>query len=401
MKKNTCSGIFPAVLMLSAVTMHPAPGSAQDPGPADKGPEYAEHFRVFTGDGFPASLDDIVRAMAGVDVVLVGEIHTDPVGHWIEAELFRRAVELTGAGEEAGAHRPLALSLEMFERDVQGIVDEYLQDLITEAQFKASARPWEHYDDDYRPMVEAAKAAGVPVVAANAPRRYVNRVSRMGPASLSALSASAQGYLPPLPYPDPTQAYRDEWNALMSNMTMESQCPAPEEEATEGEEAAMRHPPADSVHTPPERMPHRPPAGMTADSAAGKDRPHGPPAGMPSDSAPSGMPPMGPSFMENGLYAQTLWDASMAQAITTFLDDNAGALVLHMVGGFHVKNFTGTPEKVEFYRPGTRRLVVHMDLSEDFQTFDAEEHAGRGDFVILTDEALDLNYERNCTDQGG
>jgi uncharacterized iron-regulated protein len=107
--------------------------------------DFGDHFRVYTRDGAPATLDDIVRAMAEADAVLVGEIHTDPVGHWVEAELFRRALELVRAGDESGALRPLALSLEMFERDVQGIVDEYLQDLITESQFLASARPWEFY----------------------------------------------------------------------------------------------------------------------------------------------------------------------------------------------------------------------------------------------------------------
>ena len=86
----------------------------------------------------------------------------------------------------------------------------------------------------------------------------------------------------------------------------------------------------------------------------------------------------------------------MAYAITTFLQMNPGALVLHMVGGFHVKNHTGIPEKVQLYRPGTRSLVVHIDLAEDFTSFDPAEHAGRGDFVILTDESLDLDYARNC-----
>jgi hypothetical protein len=37
-----------------------------------------------------------------------------------------------------------------------------------------------------------------------------------------------------------------------------------------------------------------------------------------------------------------------------------------------------------------------MEVVEDFRTFDPEEHAGLGDFVILTDEALDKHYERNC-----
>jgi uncharacterized iron-regulated protein len=334
--------------------------------------DYSSHFRVFTGAGEPATVEDIVQAMAGVEVVLVGEIHTDPVGHWVEAELVRKALALTGGEGAGGAGRPMALSLEMFERDVQGIVDEYLQDLITEDQFLASARPWEHYDPDYRPMVEMAKASGVPVLAANAPRRYVNRVSRLGPEALNDLSPWALSFLPPLPFPPPTEAYRAEWNGLMSEMTMESQCPAPEEE--KGAEAPGGHPPMGPPHAPPpEASPHAP---------------------------PSGMPTRGGSFMENGLQAQTLWDASMANAITTFLDGHPGALLLHMVGGFHVQNFTGIPEKVQFYRPGTRSLVVHMDIAEDFTSFDPTEHGGRGDFVILTDQAMDLNYERNCVGRG-
>lgn len=341
----------------------PNSAMAQPTAESQEAPDYEGHFRVFTGAGEPASLGDIVDAMAGVDAVLVGEVHTDPVGHWIEAELFRRAVELVGAGQESGARRSLALSLEMFERDVQYILDEYLQDLITESQFLSSARPWDHYKADYRPMVEVAKEAGVPVLAANAPRRYVNRVSRMGPAALADLPASALSSLPPLPFPPPTDAYRKEWTDLMTNMVMTPRCPVPEPQEDEPE----------GVHPDPHEAPAEPPAEM---------------------------PTHGGSFMENGLQAQTLWDASMAHAITTFLDQNRGGLVLHMVGGFHVKNFTGTPEKVQFYRPGTRTLVVHMEPVEDIEAFSAGDHAGRGDYVILTDEALDLYVPRNCVDVG-
>ena len=98
--------------------------------------DYSDRFRVFTGDGEPASFSDIVDAMAEVEVVLVGESHTDPVGHWLEAELLSVALE------RFADSRAVALSFEMFESDVQHVVDEYLQDLITESHFKASSRPW-------------------------------------------------------------------------------------------------------------------------------------------------------------------------------------------------------------------------------------------------------------------
>jgi len=337
-----------------------------EPASAQQEPDYADHFRVFTSEGEPASLEDIVRSMVGVDAVLIGESHSDPVGHWIEAQLLRQALEQ--AATESEPARRVALSLEMFERDVQGIVDEYLQDLITEEQFKASSRPWKYYDADYRAMVELARQGGIPVIAANAPRRYVNRVTRLGRDALEDLPSYGRSFLPPLPYPQPSDTYREEWLTLMAETPMERQCAVPVPDS-----AAQNQAVADSQDVEP----HRPPA----------EEP--PPARPPSHMA---------SFMENGIHAQALWDASMAYAVTTFLELNPGALVLHMVGGFHVENHTGIPEQVQHYRPGTRSLVVSMDTAEDFHSFEPQEHAGRGDFVILTDGSLDLDYERNCTD---
>jgi hypothetical protein len=86
----------------------------------------------------------------------------------------------------------------------------------------------------------------------------------------------------------------------------------------------------------------------------------------------------------------------MALSLTNYLGDNPGGLVLHMVGGFHVENFTGIPEKVQDYRPGTRSLVVSLEPADDFATFDPAKHAGQGNFVILTDRSLDLYVARNC-----
>ena len=328
-------------------------------GLLDQGVDYAQHFQVFTGDGEPATLEDIVQAMAAAEVVFFGETHTDPVGHWIEADLLKKALASFRVGEESGARRPVALSLEMFERDVQGIVDEYLRGFITEDQFKKSARPWEYYDTDYRAMVETAKQAGIPVLAANAPRRYVNRVSRLGPDALYDLPPRVRSVLPPLPYPGPSDAYRTEWLELMTEMPMQRQCEPPNVEPKEDDQ--MEQPPEPADEPPPEPM-------------------------------PSHMA----SFMENGLQAQSLWDASMAYAITTFIELHPGALVLHTVGSFHVDNFTGIPEQVQYYRPRTRNLVVSMEPVEDFRSFNRDEHAGRGNFVILTDKSLDLDYERNC-----
>jgi uncharacterized iron-regulated protein len=166
-------------------------------------------YRAYDGNGNPVTLDDIVKAMGANDAAFLGEQHDDAVGHAIEAELYRRAVE------KYSAQRRVALSMEMIERDVQIVVDEYLKDLISESHFLLSSRPWPNYKTDYRPLVELAKAKHLDVIAANAPRRYVNMVSRNGRDALNALSPEAKTWLAPLPYPQPSDVYAKKFSDLM------------------------------------------------------------------------------------------------------------------------------------------------------------------------------------------
>ncbi len=172
-------------------------------------PYSEDQSRVFSGSGTTASIADIVNAAGNADVVFLGEQHDDAVGHAFQAEVFRRIVEAY-AGK-----RPVMLSLEMFEHDVQIVLDEYLAGLITEQQFLASSRPWGNYKTDYRPLVEFAKERELQVIAANAPRRYVNMVSRGGRGSLTVLSKRAKEWLAPLPYREPSAAYTKKFKTLM------------------------------------------------------------------------------------------------------------------------------------------------------------------------------------------
>ncbi len=170
-----------------------------------------EQFRVFNGKGTPASFSDILDAADTADVLFLGEYHDDAVGHAIQAEAFRRIVERNAA------KRKVILSLEMFESDVQIVLDEYLAAHITESHFLLSSRPWGNYKTDYRPLVELAKEKGLPVIAANAPRRYVNMVSRGGRSKLDRLSPNAKKWLAPLPYSEPSAEYSRRFKALMGS----------------------------------------------------------------------------------------------------------------------------------------------------------------------------------------
>ena len=171
--------------------------------------DLAQHYTVFDGKGNQSSLAAIIKSLDISDAVFIGEQHDDSVGHAIEFQIFKQVVE------QYAAKRKVALSMEMFERDIQVVVDEYLNGLITEAQFLASSRPWGNYKTDYRPLVELAKDKKLPVIAANAPRRYVNMVSRGGRTTLNRLSKEAKSWLPPLPFGEPSDAYAIKFKALM------------------------------------------------------------------------------------------------------------------------------------------------------------------------------------------
>ena len=296
------------------------PSAAQDASP-DSALVPGEDFLVYHSDGREASLEDVIAAVDGADVLLVGEEHGNRVGHRLEEAILRGVVERL-----RGTPRWPTLSMEMFERDVQYVLDEYLTGVITETHFLDSARPWEDYAARYRPLVELARAEGFPVVAANAPRRYVNRVTREGPDALAELGPLARFYMPPLPYPGPSAAYRAQWDAIMA--------------------AALA------------AMPEGHGTDASSRSYAGS---------------------------ENALQAQALWDAAMGHSISQALDVAPGAVVVHFAGSFHVERGTGSPERIAGYRPGTRVATVVMTQPEEGGlVWRADDHEGLGDFVILT-----------------
>jgi uncharacterized iron-regulated protein len=152
------------------------------------------------------TLDDIVNDMAKADVLFYGEEHNDSVGHTIELALLTKL-----AAKYPGN---TALSLEMFETDTQPVLNEYLNGLIREKNLISDARAWPNYND-YRPLVELAKASKLPVIAANAPGRYTNRVTRLGLKSLEQLDATAKAWLPPLPIDTAVGPY---YNKFMETM---------------------------------------------------------------------------------------------------------------------------------------------------------------------------------------
>jgi uncharacterized iron-regulated protein len=319
----------PAALRFTDILLFIALLAQLAPTAAAQG-ESAERYRAFDSKGRAVKLEEIVAALDGADVLFVGETHDDAVAHALEAELLRRTDERYSQG--SGRARTVALSLEMFERDVQTVLDEYLAGLISERHFLLSGRPWNNYETDYRPLVEYARAHHLPVIAANAPARYVSRVSAQGADSLASLSKEARGWLPPLPFPPASAAYAAKFNLFMSGGP--SHAPTP----------------AASTQTPQQSQAN----------------PHG-----------------GAHLLE----AQTLRDASMAYAVSEFLKRGHAPLVVQVNGTFHSEERMGVPEQLAHYRRKARSVVVTIIPGEGRAGFDAASMSAFGDFIILTDPA--------------
>ncbi len=265
-----------------------------------------------TGQTIPfAALAD---AAAKSDVVFFGEQHDDDETHRAELAL------LSAIGERRGK---VVLSLEMFERDVQPVLDAYLAGRLGEAEFRAQSRPWPNYEADYRPLVELAKAKGWPVIAANVPRRLASIVSRRGLPVVDSMPASDRPFVA-RDLRCPKDAYYDNFVAVMGGG-------------------------------------------------------HGGAGGAPSATS-SGARSMTDLFYE----AQCVKDETMAESIVTGRE-RAGnaAIVVHFNGAFHSDFGLGTASRVGRRIPEAKLVVVSAIPTPDPAKAKAAEFLGRGQYIIM------------------
>lgn len=154
-------------------------------------PQENPAYNIFTGEGKKVSYGEMLKEISGADIILFGEIHDDPIAHWLELEISRSLFE--------NKRSSLMMGAEMFETDNQLLIDEYLKGLYDASKFEAEAKLWTNYVTDYKPLLEFARRYSLPFIATNIPRRYASIVARKGFEGLNELSDDARRYFPPLP----------------------------------------------------------------------------------------------------------------------------------------------------------------------------------------------------------
>lgn len=322
-----------------------------------------------TGDRL--TWEQVLDRAADAEVIVLGELHDDNAGHALQQRFYRDAL----------ARWPgTALSMEMLDRADQAATDDYLAGLIDRDQFiEATTNTrwrkiaqdylagtidraqfeqrilrigWPEWEINYQPMIDAAKEAGVPVIAANAPwARYTRLINATDEyAGLSSLTP-AQAALIAVPTQVHGGAYRVRFWQIMANRA-EGEAPPP--------------PPPPPAPTP-----------ATGDAAITT----APPAANPH-AAPRGMTD---AQVLDGYLKQLLYDATMADSIARAIASGRVTKVVHLVGQFHSDFEGGTILELRARRPDVRVLNISL-VRDDFNSL-REDDRGRADIIIRTSAA--------------
>lgn len=148
-------------------------------------------YKLFNSEGKQVKYKTLLKNALESDIVFFGEMHNNPICHWLQLELTSDIFEKKG--------ELLVMGAEMFETDNQLILDEYLNKLIKTKNFENEAKLWPNYKTDYKPLVEFAKENNLDFIATNIPRRYASVVHKKGFEGLDSLNREAKVLIAPLP----------------------------------------------------------------------------------------------------------------------------------------------------------------------------------------------------------
>ncbi len=132
------------------------------------------------------SYSKMISYISDAAVVFLGEYHNSQKAHLYELKIIKSLHE---------RDKNIAIAMEMFERDIQPFIDDYIDGNIDEKTFLNKARPWTNYKLDYRPIIEFAKTNKIRVIAINTPSRISKKVVYHGKEYLQSLSLRDRQYI--------------------------------------------------------------------------------------------------------------------------------------------------------------------------------------------------------------
>jgi uncharacterized iron-regulated protein len=148
-------------------------------------------YMIFDVKGKKSSYKNLLKDALSSDVILFGELHNNPISHWMELQLTKDLYK--------ERKQDLVLGAEMFEADNQEALNLYLEGKISEDSLKKAVRLWPNYATDYKSLVEFARNTSLKFIASNVPRNIANMVYKGGFDVLNELSDEQKSWVAPLP----------------------------------------------------------------------------------------------------------------------------------------------------------------------------------------------------------
>ena len=148
-------------------------------------------YVIYNRKGEKVSFSEMVKELGKHDICLFGEIHDDPIAHWLEKMVTEEMYNQKGSN--------LILGGEMWETDQQLLMDEFmLHKYVDKKAYLESAKNWPNFRD-YKPLLGIALRNNLKFVCTNIPRRYAKVVYKKSIEYLDSLPQAAYQYLPPMP----------------------------------------------------------------------------------------------------------------------------------------------------------------------------------------------------------
>ncbi|WP_292009767.1 ChaN family lipoprotein [Chryseobacterium sp.] len=148
-------------------------------------------YQFYDKKGKEIKTDKLIKELAEYDVIFFGELHNNSIVHWLQLKITESLYEKKNG--------QIILGAEMFERDNQPQLTQYLNGKIDAENLKDSVRLWNNYTTDYKPLVDFAKNKKLNFIATNIPRRYASQTAKEGLESLNTLSEKDKSYIAELP----------------------------------------------------------------------------------------------------------------------------------------------------------------------------------------------------------
>ncbi len=147
-------------------------------------------YQVFDKNGKKVSFQKLLSSTHSAEVVYFGELHDDPIAHFLQNEVARYLF----------TQSKFAIGAEMFELHQQAGLDSLFQSKDFKT-FEKNHKLWSNYKTDYKPLLEWAIQNNINYFASNVTRKYASQVFKSGLSSLDTLSPVEKSFMCPLPFP--------------------------------------------------------------------------------------------------------------------------------------------------------------------------------------------------------